>query len=212
MPIMNELERRIIDISYRERIGHLSSNLNAVNIIDEIYQIKQPQDVFILSSGHAALAWYVVLEKYQAQDACKLFHDLGVHPHRRPGTEITVSTGSLGMGLTVAVGYALADPDRQVYCLVSDGECGEGSIWEALRFIHERQIQNLHVYVNVNGMIAYDMIDRDYLCARLRAFLPGINIRLTDPPSWPWAQGVLTHYYVLKPEDYQRLCDNDLAN
>ena len=116
------------------------------------------------------------------------------------------------MGLTVAVGYALADRDRQVYCLISDGECGEGSIWEALRFVHERQIQNLHVYVNVNGMIAYDMIDRDYLCARLRAFLPGINIRLTEPPSWPWDKGVLTHYYVLRPEDYQTLCDNDLAN
>ena len=66
---MNELERRIIDISYQERIGHLSSNLNAVNIIDEIYQTKNDQDVFILSSGHAALAWYVVLEKYQAKDA-----------------------------------------------------------------------------------------------------------------------------------------------
>jgi transketolase len=209
---MNDLERRIIDISYQERIGHLSSNLNAVNIIDEIYRTKREQDVFILSSGHAALAWYVVLEKYQAQDAVELFHDMGVHPHRRPGTDITVSTGSLGMGLTVAVGYALADVDRQVYCLISDGECGEGSIWEALRFIHERQIQNLHVYVNVNGMIAYDMIDREYLCARLRAFLPGINIRLTDPPSWPWAQGVLTHYYVLKPEDYQQLCANDSVN
>lgn len=209
---MNELERRIIDISYQERIGHLSSNLNAVNIIDEIYQTKNDQDVFILSSGHAALAWYVVLEKYQAKDAVKLLHDMGVHPHRSPGTDITVSTGSLGMGLTVAVGYALADRDRQVYCLISDGECGEGSIWEALRFVHERQIQNLHVYVNVNGMIAYDIIDRDYLCARLRAFLPGINIRLTEPPSWPWAKGVLTHYYVLRPEDYQTLCDNDLAN
>jgi len=209
---MNELERRIIDISYQQRIGHLSSNLNAVNIIDEIYHIKRPQDTFVLSSGHAALAWYVVLEHHQGIDALGLFHDMGVHPHRRAGTDITVSTGSLGMGLTVAVGYALADPTRDVYCLVSDGECGEGSIWEALRFIHERGITNLHVYVNVNGMIAYDFIDRDYLCQRLQAFLPSIRIRHTSPPDWPWAQGVLTHYYVLTPQDYERLCDNDSAN
>jgi len=209
---MNDLERRIIEISYKERIGHLSSNLNAVNIIDEIYQTKQEQDVFILSSGHAALAWYVVLEKHQGQNAEALFHDLGVHPHRTAGTDITVSTGSLGMGLTVAVGYALADPGKNVYCLVSDGECGEGSIWEALRFIHERKITNLHVYVNANGMIAYDMIDREYLIRRLEAFYPDIKIRKTEPPNWPWAQGVLTHYYVLKPEDYQRLCDNDSVN
>ena len=209
---MNDLERRIIDISYQERIGHLSSNLNAVNIIDEIYQTKQTHDVFILSSGHAALAWYVVLEKYQGLDAQDLFHDMGVHPHRRSGSDITVSTGSLGMGLTVAVGYALADPDRQIYCLISDGECGEGSIWEALRFIHERRIHNLHVYVNVNGMIAYDMIDRKYLIDRLRAFLPQIHIRETEPPDWPWAQGVLTHYYVLKEQDYRILCANDSVN
>ncbi|MEN6293828.1 MAG: hypothetical protein ABFD07_17660 [Methanobacterium sp.] len=79
---MNELERRIIDISYKEKIGHLSSTLNAVNIIDEIYQTKKPNEPFILSSGHAALALYVVLEKYEGRDAEELFHKHGVHPHR----------------------------------------------------------------------------------------------------------------------------------
>lgn len=209
---MNKLERRIIDISYKEKIGHLSSNLNAVNIIDEIYQTKRPEDVFILSSGHAALAWYAVLEEYEGQDAEVLFHRLGVHPHRDADSGIGVSTGSLGMGITVAVGYALANPDRDVYCLLSDGECGEGAVWEALRFIYERGLTNLHVFVNVNGMIAYDMIDREYLERRLLAFLPWIHIRHTQPPDWPWAKGVLTHYYVLKPEDYEKLCENDLEN
>lgn len=209
---MNQLERRVIDISYEEKIGHLSSNLNAVNIIDEIYLTKNKDDIFILSSGHAALAWYVVLEKYCGQDAVSLFHKLGVHPHRDLSCGIEVSTGSLGMGITVAVGYALADPSRDVYCLLSDGECGEGSVWEALRFIHERNLNNLKVYVNVNGMIAYDMIDRDYVVRRLQTFLPSINIRHTSPPKWPWAEGVLTHYYVLKPEDYKILCEKDLVN
>lgn len=209
---MNSLERRIIDISYQEKIGHLSSNLNAVNIIDEIYRTKQKDDVFILSSGHAALAWYVVLEKYENQNAVDLFHKIGVHPHRDSSSGIGVSTGSLGMGITVAVGYALADPNRNVYVLISDGECGEGSVWEALRFIFERKLTNLKVYVNVNGMIAYDLIDKDYICQRLLSFLPNINIRHTEPPNWPWAKGVLTHYYVLKPEDYQKLCENDLVN
>ena len=59
---MNDVEKRIIEISYREKISHLSSNLNAVNIIEEIYKNKQADEPFILSSGHAALAWYVVLE------------------------------------------------------------------------------------------------------------------------------------------------------
>lgn len=209
---MNSLERRIIDISYKEKIGHLSSNLNAVNIIDEIYQNKNNQDIFILSSGHAALAWYVVLEKYEGRDAEYLFNKIGVHPHRAPESGINVSTGSLGMGITVAVGYALADPKRDVYCLISDGECGEGSVWEALRFIYERKINNIKVYVNVNGMIAYDMIDKEYIKRRLLSFLPSINIRDTEPPNWPWAKEVLTHYYVLKPQDYKILCENDLDN
>lgn len=211
-PAMNELERRVIDISYQERIGHLSSTLNAVNIIDEIYQTKNPQDTFILSSGHAALALYVVLEKHQNQNAVELFYKHGVHPHRDVEHGIHCSTGSLGMGITVAVGYALANPNQDVYCLISDGECGEGSVWEALRFAYEKRLHNLKIYVNINGQIAYDVIDRDYLVRRLKAFLPNIEIRHTNAPDWPWAQGVLTHYYVLKPEDYQALCENDSAN
>lgn len=202
---MNDVEKRIIDISYKEQIGHLSSNLNAVNIIEEIYQTKQPNDIFILSSGHAALALYVILEKYQSKNAEKLFHRHGVHPHRAVSDGIYCSTGSLGQGLTVAVGYALADPSRDVYCLISDGEANEGSIWESLRFIHEAKLNNLKVYANVNGMIAYDMIDRDYMNRRLTAFLPAINIRNTEPPKWNFAQGVLTHYYVLKSHDLEKL-------
>ena len=202
---MNDVEQRIIDISYREKIPHLSSNLNAVNIIEEIYKNKADNEPFILSSGHAALAWYVILEKYQGKDADYLFHKHGVHPHRNVDDGLTCSTGSLGMGLTVACGYALADRTRRVHCLISDGECGEGSIWEALRFIYEAKLHNLEVYVNVNGMIAYDFIDKEYIINRLRAFLPRINIRETEPPKWPWAEGILTHYYVLKPEDYAQI-------
>jgi len=202
---MNDEERRVVDISYKEKIGHLSSNLNAVNIIEEIYKNKKANEPFILSSGHAALALYVVLEKYEGRDAEKLFHKHGVHPHRDLSDGIFCSTGSLGMGLTVATGYALADRNRKVHCLISDGEAGEGSIWESLRFIYEAKLDNLEVYVNVNGMIAYDFIDKEYIINRLRAFLPRINIRETEPPKWPWAEGILTHYYVLKPEDYEQL-------
>ena len=209
---MNDLERRVIDISYQERIGHLSSNLNAVNIIDEIYKEKQNFDIFILSSGHAALAWYTVLEKYKKLNAVELFHKHGVHPHRNVEDGISVSTGSLGMGITVACGYALANPNKNIYCLLSDGECAEGSVWEALRFIKEKNINNLYVYVNINGMIAYDFIDKEYLTQRLKSFLPEVRIRFTDVPKWPWAEGILTHYYVLKPEDYQKLCEIDLEN
>ncbi len=202
---MNELERRIIDISYNEKIGHLSSNLNAVNIINEIYSLKNKDDPFILSSGHAALALYVILEKYEGANAVNLFHKHGVHPHRNIQDNIYCSTGSLGMGITVACGYALSNKERNIYCLISDGECGEGSIWESLRFAYEKNLNNLKIYANINGMIAYDHIDRDYIISRLKAFHPNINIRNTTPPEWSFAKSILTHYYVLKAEDYSSL-------
>lgn len=202
---MNDLEKRIVDISFNKKIGHLSSNLNAVNIIDEIYNTKQKDEVFILSSGHAALAMYVVMEKHEQINAEYLYNKHGVHPHRCLDDTIHVSTGSLGMGLTVAVGYALANRDKNVYCLISDGESAEGSIWEALRFACDSNLTNLKVYANINGMTACDYIDSGLMAKRLTTFYPNINIRHTTPPNWPFANGILTHYYVLKQEDYEKI-------
>jgi len=202
---MSELQRRIIDITYQEKLSHLSSTLSALPIIEEIYSQRQDNEVFILSNGHAGLALYVVLEKYYGVDPVAMLHKHGIHPGRDLENHLYCSTGSLGSGLPIAVGHALATPEKNVYCMISDGECAEGSIWEALRFIHEQQITNLNVYVNINGMGAYDMIDRDYLETRLRAFLPRINIRHSDPTEFEFAQGLLTHYYVLKPEDYEAM-------
>jgi transketolase N-terminal domain/subunit len=197
--------RRLIDITYQERLSHLSSTLSALPIIEEIYQQKQPDEVFILSNGHAGLALYVVLEKYYGVDPVMLLHKHGIHPGRDLENHLYCSTGSLGSGLPIAVGHALARPDKNVWVMISDGECAEGSIWEALRYINDRQIKNLHVYVNINGMGAYDEIDRASLDNRLKSFLPRINIRHSDPTSFTFASGLLTHYYVLKEQDYLEL-------
>jgi len=202
---MSELERRLIDITYQERLSHLSSTLSALPIIEEIYQQRQHDEVFILSNGHAGLALYVVLEKYYGIDPVMLLHKHGIHPGRDLENHLYCSTGSLGSGLPIAVGHALARPDRNVWVMLSDGECAEGSIWESLRYINDRQIKNIHVYVNINGMGAYDEIERSTLDLRLRAFLPRINIRHSEPTGFTFATGLLTHYYVLKPEDYEEL-------
>ena len=199
---MTPTERRLIDITYQERLSHLSSTLSALPIIEEIYRERQNDEVFILSNGHAGLALYVVLEKYYNVDPVALLHKHGIHPGRDLENHLYCSTGSLGSGLPIAVGHALARPDKNVYCMISDGECAEGSIWEALRFINDNNVKNLHVYVNINGMGAYDMIDTVTLSHRLVAFLPRINIRYSYPPTWSFAKDLLTHYYVLKEQDY----------
>ena len=202
---MVNLKKRILEIVYKHKLSHLGSYLSAVGIINEIYKSKQPEDIFILSSGHAALALYVVLEKYEGKNAEELFLKHGGHPHRDEDNGIYCSTGSLGLGITVAVGRALADKNKKVYVLISDGESAEGSVWEALRFIQENNLTNIEVYVNVNGYAAYDKVDTKYLVDRLEAFLPRINIRYTSVNQYPFLKGLNAHYHVMSEEDYKSI-------
>ena len=200
---MVDLKKRILEIAYKHKLGHLGSYLSAAGIVDEIYENKDPDDIFILSSGHAALALYAALEKYEGKNAEELFLKHGGHPHRDEENGIYCSTGSLGLGITVAVGRALANKNRKVHVLISDGESAEGSVWEALRFIKENNLSNIEVYVNVNGYAAYDKVDVKYLVDRLKVFLPTINIRYTSVNQYPFLRGLNAHYHVMSEEDYK---------
>ena len=202
---MVDLKKRILEIAYKHKLSHLGSYLSASDIIDEIYENKDPDDIFILSSGHAALALYAALEKYEGKNAEELFLKHGGHPHRDEENGIYCSTGSLGLGITVAVGRALANKNRKVHVLISDGESAEGSVWEALRFIQENNLTNIEVYVNVNGYAAYDKVDTKYLVNRLEAFLPRINIRYTSVNQYPFLRGLNAHYHVMSEEDYKSI-------
>lgn len=202
---MNKLARRIVDITYQERLSHLSSTLSAAPILEEIYSNRQDDEVVVLSNGHAGLALYCVLEEKYGLDPIKLLHTHGIHPGKDLDNHLYCSTGSLGSGLPIAVGHALATPNKKVWCMISDGECAEGSIWESLAFIQQHPVLNLEVYANINGLGAYDAIDVKYLVNRLQSFLPRINIRLSTPYKWSFAKDLLTHYYVLKDEDYQEI-------
>ena len=199
---MNKLQQRIIDITYQELQSHLSSCLSAAPILEEIYKKKRDHEVFVLSNGHAGLALYCILEKLYGVDPVAMLHKHGIHPNRDLENHLYVSTGSLGLGLPIAIGHALARPKQTVYCMISDGECAEGSIWESLRFIADNPVSNIEVYANINGMGAYDMIDTDMLTRRLQAFLPRINIRVSEPTKFDFATGLKTHYHVLSEADY----------
>jgi transketolase len=177
---MNSKER-IIEISKKHELSHVGSCLSAVTAIEVIYDIKKPDEKFILSNGHAALALYVVLEKYHLQneygvlediwgDAETLLEKYGVHPQRDEIRGIYCSTGSLGQGLPIAVGMALTDRKKNVYCMISDGEMAEGSIWEALRTASDQDLYNLKVVMNANGWAAYDKTDIDALITRVKSF------------------------------------------
>jgi Transketolase, N-terminal subunit len=192
---MNQLHDRILEISKKHHLAHLGSSLTSVNIIDEIYQVKKDDEPFILSCGHAGLSLYVILEKYYQFDAEKLYLKHGTHPHRDKEDKIYCSTGSLGMGIGIAVGMALADRSKNVYCLISDGEAFEGAIWESANVIRRYKLTNLKVYCSWNGYSAYSEVEL-WMMSNLIKIMPNINIRVDRVENYGLI-GLSAHYVTL---------------
>jgi len=186
---MNSI-RDLIDLHYKNKLPHLSSTLTAYPIIKKIYAEMEPDDVFILSQGHAALALYTVLGQGQ-----RLLDKYGPHPHRSIEDGIYCSTGSLGMGITVAVGAALTG--KRVHVLISDGECAEGCIWEALNYA--KNLPNLKIHANCNFLSALGDVDA-VLYDRLTSY--GVTLHFSGSLPPPFVNGINDHYRVLSEEDY----------
>lgn len=202
--INKDLKRRIVEIAYKHKLSHLGSYFSCVDTIDWIFSVKRPEDIFILSNGHAALAQYVVLEKYHGVNAEMLFEKHGGHPHLDEPNHIYCSTGSLGMGIAAAIGRALAKPMRTVHVMLSDGECAEGVVWESLRFIADKPVPNIMVYIVANGYGAYDPINLQTLWRRLDAFDNGaIKIVKATSEHFPFLHDLNAHYHIMKEDDYK---------
>lgn len=192
---MNELHNKILTISKKLNLAHLGSCLTSVDIIDEIYQVKKEDAPFVLSCGHCGLALYVVIEKHHGVSAEEIFDKHGTHPERCKECKIDCSTGSLGQGLPIAVGMALANRDKDVYCLISDGECFEGSIWEAFNVIRRYQVTNLKVYLNFNTFSAYSKVE-EWMLNNIMYVMPNIKVRRTNVKNYG-LEGLSAHYIRL---------------
>jgi len=180
-----DLKNKIIKYSYEHQMTHLGSNLTAVGIIQEIYEKKKHDDKVVISAGHYHLAHSVVAGLIP-----------GVHCDKELGCDI--STGSLGMGISISVGLALADRTKNVWCLISDGEASEGVVFESLRVAQEQNLTNLKVYCNANGYGAFKEIDVDLLEKRLNAFFPVKVIRTHT-------EGLADHYRLVTEEEYGKI-------
>jgi transketolase len=147
---IKKLRRRILDVAYRDGMGHIPSALSILDIVWTLYdKVMTKDDQFILSKGHGVMALYAVLEEKGLFDWST--KAMG-HPKR--GGAILASTGSLGHGLPMAVGLALAkkiknEPGR-VFCLIGDGECNEGTTWESAMIASHHKLDNLMVIVDQN--------------------------------------------------------------
>jgi transketolase len=157
--------RRILDISQTGTTLHIAPAFSCLELVDAVYfglmrrSGADSPDTFLLSKGHGCLSQYVILEELgvlTAEDMamyCRPGGRLGSHPdYGLPGIE--AATGSLGHGLTLAVGMALADrvfaADRIVYTVLSDGELQEGSVWEAMMVAPSLKLSNVVALVDLN--------------------------------------------------------------
>jgi len=171
--LAKETRRLILETAFKTQTHHLGSALSIVDLLTALYfrtlkiNPKRPKDVrrdrFILSKGHASLALYVTLVKsgffsqkelseHYATDGGKL----GLHPDKDSMPGIEISTGSLGQGLSVGVGLALAAKINKLsyrtFVLIGDGECNEGSIWEAAMFANQQKLDNLVAILDYNHL------------------------------------------------------------
>lgn len=194
-----QIRRIILEQSKRAHVGHIGSALSIADIIAALYAdvlcIPDPdnleRDRFILSKGHAVLAVYVALflkgwlTEELLNTYCADASLLGVHPeHTLRG--IDFSTGSLGQGLSFGAGAALAarlqQSSRRVFVLLSDAECNEGSVWEAVMFAAHHRLSNLIVIVDLNGQQALghteQVLNLTPMAGRWRSF--GWNVHEVD--------------------------------
>ena len=193
------IRRIILEQAYRAGVGHIGSALSVADIIETLYErvldlpsLDAPdRDRFILSKGHSSLALYATLHLrgYLSAEMLRTYCGegslLGVHPqHALAGIEFT--TGSLGHGLSIGAGAAIAarmdGTAHRVFVLISDAECNEGAVWEAAMFASHHQLANLVAIVDMNGQQALgytvDVLGLSPLDERWRAF--GWNVQDVD--------------------------------
>jgi transketolase len=162
----------IVEMIAEAGSGHPGGSLSAADIVAALYfgimrhDPAHPdwpeRDRFVLSKGHAAPVLYSALAEagYLGRDHLKTLRKLGSmlqgHPDCRKCAGVEVSTGSLGQGLAIANGMALAlrldGSDSRVYCLLGDGELQEGEVWEAAMFAPHHELDHVVAIVDHNGM------------------------------------------------------------
>ena len=164
--IAKQVRIKILKLSNSAKSSHIGSCLSIVEILVILYKffIKK-KNIFILSKGHACLAYYCVLQKF-GYFSNKILNSYGKNntillshvSHKVPG--VCFSTGSLGHGLPYATGRALAEKinktGNNIFVLISDGELNEGTTWESLLFAAYHKLENLIIIVDYNKIQSLD--------------------------------------------------------
>lgn len=179
MKTANEVRKGIVTAVHSAKSGHPGGSLSAADIYTYLYfeemnidpkdPRKKDRDRFVLSKGHTAPGYYSALANrgfFPVEDLTTLRHTgsyLQGHPNMNDVPGVDMSSGSLGQGISCAVGMALSaklsGDDYRVYTLLGDGEIQEGQVWEAAMFAGHRNLDNLVVIVDNNGLQIDGKID-----------------------------------------------------
>jgi transketolase len=165
-----------LQMCHDAKASHIGSCLSCADILAVLYnEILQKDDKLIISKGHCAVAVYsslsLVGKEISVLDLDGYSKDGEfLSGHVTYGIDgVEFSTGSLGHGLPVACGMALADRKKRVFCLMGDGETNEGSVWEAARFANEYKLDNLIVIIDNNKLQSFSEC-KDRLDSKFDAF------------------------------------------
>lgn len=214
-PKLKEIKQTMLKMVHKANVSHIGAALSIVDILYMLYfkvaNISKQnisdknRDIIILSKGHASVALYSVLyykgflekeliDKYSLDGGSLPCH---IDCEKSPFLEL--STGSLGHGLSVGAGMALAkkmnNNTGQVYVICGDGECNEGSVWEAIMYASAKKIDNLTLIIDFNNFQAFGptnkVIDQSNLKERLIAF--GFDTQVIDGHNFKQIEKALNY-------------------
>ena len=177
--VANEVRKGVVTAVHAAKSGHSGGSLGAADIMTYLYFAEMDvdpadprradRDRFVLSKGHCAPALYAVLAErgFFGKEELETLRHIGSrlqgHPNMNDTPGVDMSTGSLGQGISAAVGMALAakhwGDSYRVYTLLGDGECEEGQVWEAAMFAGNHALDNLVAVVDHNGLQIDGTID-----------------------------------------------------
>lgn len=211
-----DIRKDIINMTADAASGHPGGSLSAVELMAALFYTQmrvdpqdpdnQDRDRFVLSKGHAAPCYYAVLgemgffDKAEFKNFRQLHSMLQGHPDAKKVPGIDASTGSLGQGISIAVGMALGakaqHKDIKVYTLLGDGELQEGQVWEACMAAASYHLDNLTVIIDNNGLQIDGTNDQVMSLGDLSSKFKAFGFDVLELPDGNHPEEVLAAYSI----------------
>ena len=168
--ISKKIRKNIIQLSFSSKSAHLGSCLSSVEILISVFKFSKKNRIeVIFSKGHAAMAYYATLavfgfiKNFSYKHYLKKGSKFWAHISKYKNNFLKFSFGSLGYGLGISAGLALGyrniKKKRTIFCILSDGELNEGSVWESLMFISHHKLNNVIIIIDYNKFQSFGKLE-----------------------------------------------------